>query len=144
MFPGRSNWQTFGFDNRLVGRFSPATELEFNRFWPLPFREIMWHLSTQVNGIFLAAYITVNPKSGLELVLHALSGYLHGLSKYYWYPCELGFPSPWSNSVCMHNCPKFLEEYYLEVIQYGCNWDTNKVIASVNYLWVLATPLSMD
>ena len=52
--------------------------------------------------------------------------------------------SPWSNYVCIHNCYQFFEEYPIEVINYGCHRDTNKVVASVKYLWVLATPLSMD
>ena len=36
-----------------------STELELIRFLPLPFGELVWHLSTQVNGGLLAAYITV-------------------------------------------------------------------------------------
>ena len=49
----------FGFSNRLAGSFAPTTEVELNMFWPLPFGELVWHLSTQVNNGILAAYITV-------------------------------------------------------------------------------------
>ena len=36
-FPGLSNRCTFALDNRLAGRFAPATELEFDIFWPSAF-----------------------------------------------------------------------------------------------------------
>ena len=52
--PRLSNRCTFGFSNQLAGRFAPATELEFNRFWPSPFVEIVWQLITQVNNDLLA------------------------------------------------------------------------------------------
>ena len=57
--PGISNRCTFGLANRLAGRFAPATELEFNRFWTLPLGELLWHLSTKVNNGLLAAYIAM-------------------------------------------------------------------------------------
>ena len=41
--------------NQQDGRYISATELEINRFWPLPFGELVWHLSTQVNYSDLAA-----------------------------------------------------------------------------------------
>ena len=35
------------------------------RFWPLPFGDILWHLSTQVNDGLIAAYITAfDPREG--------------------------------------------------------------------------------
>ena len=52
--------------------------------------------------------------------------------------------SLWSNSVCTHTCSPFFEEAPLEVIQYGQKWATNTVVASVKYLWVLATQLDVD
>ena len=55
----------FELANQQTGRYAPATELEIIRFQPLPFRELVWHLSTQVNGSDLTAYITVfNPRRG--------------------------------------------------------------------------------
>ena len=36
-----------------------------------------------------------------------------------------------------------LEEISLEVTQDNRNRDTNKLVASVKYLWVLATPLAV-
>ena len=57
--PCLSNWCTFGLANGLDGSFVPATELDLNRFRPLPFRELVWHLSTQVNNGLLADYITI-------------------------------------------------------------------------------------
>ena len=53
--PGLSNWCTSGLANQQAGRYSPATKLELIRFQPLPLGEIMWHLSTQVNGGIIAA-----------------------------------------------------------------------------------------
>ena len=48
-----------------MGAKIPATELEFIRFWPLPFGEILWDLSTQVSEIILSSYITVfDPRRG--------------------------------------------------------------------------------
>ena len=49
MFPGLSNWCTFGFSNQLSGRYIPATELDLIWFRPFPLGELVWHLSTQVN-----------------------------------------------------------------------------------------------
>ena len=45
--------------NQLDERYIPATELELNRFWPLPFGDLVCRLSTQVNNGLLSAYITV-------------------------------------------------------------------------------------
>ena len=53
--PGLSNRCTFGLANRLAGRFSPATDLYLNRFWPSPFGELVCHLGTQVNNGLLTA-----------------------------------------------------------------------------------------
>ena len=45
----------------------------------------------------------------------------------------------------MHACLiSLLKETPLEVTQNGQNWATNKLVASVKYLWVLATPLAVD
>ena len=104
----------------------------------------MWHISTQVNAKFLSAYITVNPRRGLSFVLYPLSGLLSGIFEYYWYPSDLSC----TNSLvklCLHTyLLSLFEESPLEVIQDGRNQDTNKVVASVKYLWVLATPLDVD
>ena len=37
-----------------------------------------------------------------------------------------------------------IEETPLEVTQDGQNRATNKLVASLKYIWVLATPLAMD
>ena len=52
-------------DNRLAGRYFPATELELIRFHPFSFGELVWHLGTHVNDDILAALITVfDPRRG--------------------------------------------------------------------------------
>ena len=48
--PRISNWWTFGLSNRLDGRAAPATEFELNMFWYFPFKELVWHLSTQTGN----------------------------------------------------------------------------------------------
>ena len=42
-----------------MGYKTPTTVLELIRFWPLNSEEILWHLSTQVNGGLIASYINV-------------------------------------------------------------------------------------
>ena len=37
-----------------------------------------------------------------------------------------------------------IKEAPLEVIQDGQNQATNKLVASVKYIWVIATPLAVD
>ena len=37
-----------------------------------------------------------------------------------------------------------LKETHIEVNQDSKNWATNKLLASVKQLWVLATPLAVD
>ena len=37
-----------------------------------------------------------------------------------------------------------LEETPLEVTEDGRNWATNRLVDSVKYIWVMATPLSVD
>ena len=64
--PGLSNRCSFGLANQMAGRFSPATELEINRFLPSSFRYIMWHLSTQVNNALLSSYITIFTQGGIS------------------------------------------------------------------------------
>ena len=60
---GLSNRCTLGLANQQAGNYISATELDINRFRPLPFGELVSHISTQVNGIYLADYITVfNPR----------------------------------------------------------------------------------
>ena len=56
--PILSNQCMFGLSNQQNGSYAPATELEFIRFWTLPFRELVWHLNTQVNNGDLTTYIT--------------------------------------------------------------------------------------
>ena len=62
---GLSNQCTFGLANQQAVSYSPATKLEIISFWPLPFWELVWHISTQVNNGYLSAQINVfEPKEG--------------------------------------------------------------------------------
>ena len=70
--PGISNWWKFGLYDQLAGSFTPATELEINRFWTLPFGEFVWHLSTQVNNKFPADYIKTWSSPRFHLLSHSL------------------------------------------------------------------------
>ena len=47
-----SNQCMFGLANKQARRYAPANELYRIRFWTLIFRELVWHISTQVNAIF--------------------------------------------------------------------------------------------
>ena len=51
--------------------------------------------------------------------------------------------NPKLDSVYTHNCSTLSRKPPLEVIQDGRNRSTNKLLASVKYLWVLSTPLSV-
>ena len=103
--PGLRNRCTFGLANLLAGSFAPATELELNRFRTLPFRELVWHLITQVNNGLLAAYITVfdlrrdKRRCFIPCLFFALV-YLSIASNI----VTLATLSPWSNSVCTYTC----------------------------------------
>ena len=48
--PGLSNLCTLGLANQQDRSYATATELELIRFCPLPFSEVVWHLSTHVNN----------------------------------------------------------------------------------------------
>ena len=55
----------FGLEKQQAGRYFPDTKLDLIRFWPLPFRELMWHLIAQVNNGDIATYNTVfDPRRG--------------------------------------------------------------------------------
>ena len=58
-FHGLSKWCKIGSANQQAGKYISATELELNRFRPLPLGDLVWHLSTQVNNSDIAAYVTV-------------------------------------------------------------------------------------
>ena len=102
-FPGLINQCTFGLNNQQYGRYNPATELELIRFRTLPFGDLVWHLSTQMNDGNLAAYITVfDPRSGkhrpfIQFLVYALV-YTSIDSNL----VTLDTPSPWYKSVCTH------------------------------------------
>ena len=105
---GLSNRCTFGLDNQLVGTFAPPTELEINRFQHLPFGELVWHLSTQVNSGLLATQITgFEPRRDksrwfIPCLVYALL-YLSNASK----TVTLDTLSHWYDSVCKHTCSPF-------------------------------------
>ena len=131
--------------NRLAGSFATATELELNRFRSSPFGELVWHLSTQMNSGLLAAYITVF--------------YLRRDKRRRFITClvyALVYPSIASNlmtvdnlstrydSVCTHTCSPFPRKPPLKVTQDGQERATDKLVARVKYILVLATPLAVD
>ena len=98
------NFCTFGLANQLAGCFAPATELDLNMFWPLPFGDIVWHLRTLVNNGILAAYIYVfDPRKNkrrcfipclvYDLLYPSIDSNL----------VTLDTLSPRSDSVCTHN-----------------------------------------
>ena len=103
--PGLSKRCTFLLTNQQAGSYAPATELDLIRFWPLPFGELVWHLSTQMNNGNLDAYITVfEPRRGkcrrfIPFLFYALV-----------YPIissnlvNLDTLSTWFDSVRMHTC----------------------------------------
>ena len=105
---GLSNRCTFGLDNQLVGTFAPPTELEINRFQHLPFGELVWHLSTQVNSGLLAVYITA-----FDLRRDKFRWLIPCLVYAMFYPViysnllNLANLSPNSDSFCMHTCSPF-------------------------------------
>ena len=106
--PGLSNRWKFVLSNRLSGNFAPATELDINRFWPSPFGELVWNLSTQVNNGFLAAYITVSDPSRykrrcfLPFMVYALV-----YTIIYSNLVNLATLSPRPESVYAHTCSPF-------------------------------------
>ena len=142
--PGLSNRYTFVLANLMSERFAPATELELNRFWPSPFGELVWHLSTQVNTGLLASQITVFgwrrdkrrcfiPCLVYALVYSIITSNIVNLSTL----------SPRSDFLHAHRI-SLLKENPLEVTQDGRNRATNKLVASVKQLWFLATPLAVE
>ena len=77
-------------------------------------------------------------------MIHTLSSLHSGVSKYFWKPRDLGYPKS-KVKLCLHAyLISLIEETTLEVTQDGQNRATNKLVDSVKYLWVLATPLSVD
>ena len=103
--PDISNRCMLVLANQQAGGYSPSTELELISFWPLPFRELVWHISTQVNDGILAAYITLfYPRKGkrrrfIPFLIYDLL-----------YPViasnfmTLATLSSWSEYVCTHTC----------------------------------------
>ena len=108
---GLSNHCKFELANQLAGRYTPAIELELIRFRPLPLRDIVWHLITQVNGSDIAAWINVfdlrrgKRRKFIPFLVYALL-----------YPIiasnlvTLATISPCYDSVCTHTCSNFLSK----------------------------------
>ena len=112
--PRLSNQCKFGLANQQARRYAPATELELIRFWRSPFKDLVWHLSTQLNYSNLDAYITVfDPRRGK--FRHFIPFLVYDL----FYPSigsnivNLAFLTSWSDSVSMHICSHFLRKYLL-------------------------------
>ena len=128
---GLSNWCAFVLANQLDGSFVPATELDLNRFWPLPFGEIVWHLSTLVNNGLLAAYINIfDPRKDkrrcfIPCLVYTLVNTSIASNLFFGYPKS----SVW---ICLYaHLLSVIEETPLKVTQGGQNGYTNKLIASV-------------
>ena len=91
--------------NQHAGSYSPATELELIEFWPLPFEELVWHLSIHVNdGILISDIIVfdmrrVKHRRFIPFLVYALI-----------YPIiasnlvTVDTLSTWYDSACMHTC----------------------------------------
>ena len=107
--PGLINRCKFWLSNKQAEKYISDTELELNKFHPLPFGEIVWHLSTQVNDSDISAYISVfEPRRDkrrrfIPFMVYALV-----------YPSiasnlmTLATLSPWSDSIWTHTCYHFL------------------------------------
>ena len=113
-FPGLGNQCMFGLAKQQAGSYAPATELDIIRFWNFPFRELVWHLRTQVNNSDLASYISVfDPRRG------KLERFIPFLVYVLVYPIiagnlvTLATLSHWSNSVHTHACCTFLRKPFL-------------------------------
>ena len=76
-------------------------------------------------------------------MLNPLSVLRSGLSEYFYQPCDLGYPKSKVRLGLHTYLLSLLEETPIEVIQDGQNRSTNKLVASVKYIWVLATPLAI-
>ena len=53
--PDLSNWCMLVLAKQQAGKYISATELYLNRFWHLPFGELVWNIITQVNDSDLDA-----------------------------------------------------------------------------------------
>ena len=109
--PGWSNRCTFGLANQQAGKYISATKLELNMFRHLPFVELVWHLSTQLNNSDLVAYISVfDPRRGkhrrfVPFLVYTLF-YLSIASNL----VTLSTLSPWSDSFCTRKWYTFLRK----------------------------------
>ena len=103
---------TSGLANQLDGSFPPDTELYTNRFWPSPFGEFVWHVSTQMNNGILAAWITVfdlrrdKRRCFIFYLVYALL--YRSISSNLMTLANL---STRSDSVCRHTCSTFLNKH---------------------------------
>ena len=104
-----SNRCTFAFGQPSGWDFIPATDLELNRFRPLPVGELVWHLRTRGNNGLLDAYINIfDPRRG------KFSRFIHYLFYSMVYPSissnlvTLYTLSHWYDSVCTHTLSPFL------------------------------------
>ena len=116
MCPGLSNRCKFWLANKQAGKYIFTTELDLNRFWPLPFGEIVWHLRTQVNDSDISAYITVFetrrdksrcfiPSLFYNLVYPSIASN----------PITLATLSPWYESVCTPTRSLFFRKSLLRI-----------------------------
>ena len=109
--PGLSNRCTFGLANWLYENFAPSTELELNRFRPSPFRELVWHLSTQVNNGLLAACITVfDPRRDKRRCFISCLFYALIYPRISSNLVTLDTLIPKYESICTHTCSPFLRK----------------------------------
>ena len=112
--PGSSNRCKVWLANKQAGKYISATKLELNMFRPFTLGEIVWHLSTQVNGSDIDAYITV-----FEPRRDNSRSFIHFLVYDRVYPSiasnlvTLATLSPWYKSVCTYTCSPFLRKHLL-------------------------------
>ena len=99
---------TLGLSNQQTVIYAPATELDIIRFWLFPFRDIMWHLITKVNGGILSVYINVfEPMRGKQRRLTPFLVYALVYPNIASNLVNLYNLSPWSEYLCMHTCSPF-------------------------------------
>ena len=105
---GISNTCTLGLANQQAEIYSPTTKLQLIRFWTYTFGEIVWNLSTQVNGGLLAAYITAfDPRRGNHRRFIPFMVYTMVYLNIFSNPVTFYTLSPCIDSVCMQTCYTF-------------------------------------
>ena len=102
---GISNQCMLVLANQKSERYSPATELESIRFWSLPFGNLVWHISTQLNDGLIVAYIIVfYPRRGKSRCFIPFMVYALVYPNIYRNLVAFAALSPWCDSFWKHIC----------------------------------------